>query len=151
MSDTSSNNGNDSQNAPPNNGTNPAGGGNTPNQPSIPGPGTPTNIDNLGAGLQDLIKDGPPDLKLSDETKKKYLALITNFRTGIQYERDAMDRFTAIGDPGTLESASQTKNNFVLDVTGYNGIRPTLNNYLNYLDAFADTLQKAADRALNEG
>jgi hypothetical protein len=56
-----------------------------------------------------------------------------------------------LGNPGSLGSAVQTKNNLNLDVTGLDGIEQAVDQYLNYLDEFETTVKKASDRLIQSG
>jgi hypothetical protein len=98
------------------------------------------------------IKDsGKPDVKLSTETKDKYLALIGSFHDQLMVQRKKIDTIAPLGNPGELESAQQTRNNLTTDVSGPGGITETLDKYLNYLDEFRDTVNKAATRLIQSG
>jgi hypothetical protein len=108
-------------------------------------------IDGLTDSLNDLKDNGKADVKLSAETRDKYLKLISTFRDALQAQRKNMNGLEAIGNVGLFESANQTKRNLQIDVTGIEGIQQSTDKYLDYLDAFADTVKKAADRLLHNG
>jgi hypothetical protein len=110
-----------------------------------------TSISDLTSGLKQIQKSGPVDLKLSTETRDKYLNIITTFRTALQAQRTSMSNMGSLGNPGMLGSAVQTKNNLNLDVTGLDGIEQAVDQYLNYLDEFETTVKKASDRLIQSG
>lgn len=108
-------------------------------------------IDGLTTNIKQIKDTGPADLKLSTDTKNSYLKVIGDYRTVLQAQRDKMTDIQPLGSPGTLGSAIQTKSNFEVDVTGLGGIHESLDKYLAYLDDFADTVNKAADRLIQNG
>jgi hypothetical protein len=108
-------------------------------------------IDSLTDGLKQLKDNGKADVKLSAETRDKYLKLISTFKDALQAERKKMNGLEAIGNVGLFQSANQTKRNLQIDVIGVQGIQQSTDKYLDYLDTFADTVKKAADRLLHDG
>jgi hypothetical protein len=111
----------------------------------------PPSIGDLTDGLKQLADSGQPDLKLSAETRDAYLKAIEIFRGALNIQYKAMTAMGLLGSPGLLASAIQTYGNFNLDVNGLEGIEPAMKNYLNYLDEFETTVQKAADRLIGNG
>ncbi|MCV7376919.1 hypothetical protein H5P33_29845 [Mycolicibacterium arabiense] len=157
MSDTSSGSDDkpDSDNSgnstpPPGTGT-PAPGVGTP-QPGAGGgqkpPGAPSNIDDLGTVINDLAKHGKPDVKLNEATRKWYVDTINYYRGLVETQHQRISHPPEVGRVGSLGSAIQTAKNLENDVTGHDGIQKTMTNYLNYLDAFVNTVNAAADRII---
>lgn len=107
--------------------------------------------DGLITGLKQIKDSGPPDVKLSTQTKEQYLALIGGFHDELMAQRRKIVAIAPLGDPGTLGSATQTSANLTMDVSGPGGITEMLDKYLTYLDDFTDTLNKAATRLIQSG
>lgn len=96
-----------------------------------------------------MLKDhGPADLMLSPETRDKYLKIIEDFRTSLADQRTKMNWLRNYGNVGAFSSALQTKANLELDVTQ---AQIATDKYIAYLDAFEDTIKKAADRLMQSG
>lgn len=125
--------------------------GGTSNTGSTPPPGQTLNTDKLTQGLKDLQKNGKADIKLSTETRDKYLKIISTFRSTLQAERNKMSNQQSLGNPGALNSAAITKENLQLDITGLLGAQRSVDSYLHYLDEFETTVKKAADRMIQSG
>jgi len=124
-------------------------GGSDDGGPTAPPPASP--IDGLTTNINQIKDSGPPDIKLSTDTKNAYLKIIGDYRADLQTQRDAMNNVQPLGDPGKLTSAQQTKTNLELDVTGLGGIHDSLDKYLAYLDALSETVKKAAERLIQNG
>jgi hypothetical protein len=116
-----------------------------------PTPPSASPIDGLTTNLNQIKDSGPADIKLSTETRDEYLKVIKDFRGALQTQRNQMNTVQPLGDPGGLGSAIQTKTNLELDVHGPGGITETTDKYLKYLDDFADTVNKAATRLIQNG
>lgn len=135
----STNNGSTNSNSTDNG---PTGGGST---------GSGTDISSLNSGLKDLQKNGPADLKLSTQTRDAYLKIVQTFHDSLNTQLTNIKNLSALGDPGTLGSAVQTKNNLELDISGLNGIEQSVNQYLSYLQQFSATVKAACDRLTGAG
>jgi hypothetical protein len=109
------------------------------------------SVTNLTDGLKQIAKSGPADVKLSSETRDKYLGIVRTFRDSLQIERDKMRHLETLNYAGGLPSAVQTKNMLESDVTGFGGIEEAVDKYLSYLDQFEKTVKKACDRAIQSG
>jgi hypothetical protein len=108
-------------------------------------------IDDLTTNINQIKKSGKPDIKLSTETRDKYLGMITGHGTALMLVRAVMNSVGPLDNPGTLPSALQTKANLEADVTSIGGIHEVFDKYLAYLDAFEATVKKAADRLIQSG
>ncbi|MCV7029326.1 hypothetical protein [Mycobacterium sherrisii] len=109
------------------------------------------SISDLTSQLKQLQDNGPVDLKLSPETEAAYLGILANFRNALQNELNNMVNMGSLGNPGSLPSAMQTKQNLDLDVSGLTGIVQAMTQYLNYLDEFETTVSKATSRLMQSG
>lgn len=109
------------------------------------------SISDLTSQLKQLQDNGPVDLKLSPETEAAYLGILANFRNALQNELNNMVNMGSLGNPGSLPSAMQTKQNLDLDVNGLTGIVQAMTQYLNYLDEFETTVSKATSRLMQSG
>lgn len=109
------------------------------------------SISDLTSQLKQLQDNGPGDLKLSPETEAAYLGILANFRNALQNELNNMVNMGSLGNPGSLPSAMQTKQNLDLDVSGLTGIVQAMTQYLNYLDEFETTVSKATSRLMQSG
>jgi hypothetical protein len=112
---------------------------------------TGTDIASLNSGLKEIQKSGPADLKLSSETQKAYLQIITTFHDALNTQLTTIKNLGSLGSPGSLLSATETKNNLELDITGLNGIQQSINQYLSYLEQFSSTVKAAGDRLIGSG
>ncbi|WP_139813555.1 hypothetical protein [Mycobacterium simiae] len=110
-----------------------------------------TDISSLNSGLTDLQKNGPVDLKLSTQTRDAYLDIVKTFHDALNTQLTTIKNLPSLGDPGTLGSAIQTKNNLALDISGLDGIEQSVNQYLSYLQQFSATVKAAADRLTGAG
>jgi hypothetical protein len=119
-----------------------AGGTSTAGSPSI---------DDLQNALKQLEDNGEPDIKLSADTRDKYIKLFQDFSDALTDQLHAAQSVPELGYPGLLNSAIQTKNNLELDNTGLSGFQHSMNDYISYLGTFIDTVNKAADRLLQSG
>jgi hypothetical protein len=129
----------------------PSGSNDNGSTTSTPPTTSGSSISDLTSALKQLQNSGPADLKLSAETRDKYLKIISTFRSALQAARTKMSNLGALGSPGSLGSAVQTQSNLNLDVSGLSGIEPTIDQYLSYLDEFETTVKKAADRLIQSG
>ncbi|BBX43404.1 hypothetical protein [Mycobacterium simiae] len=101
--------------------------------------------------LKQLQDNGPVDLKLSPETEAAYLNIVDDLRNALQNEVNNMVNMGPLGNPGSLSSAIQTKQNLDLDVNGITGIVQAMRQYMHYLDEFETTLSKATSRLMQSG
>jgi hypothetical protein len=119
------------------------------------GAGGPTaggpSISDLTDGLKQIAKKGPADVKLSPETRDKYLAIVKTFRDSLQTERDRMNNLETLNYVGGLKSAIQTKNMLEADVTGFGGMEEAMDKYIAYLDELRTTLKKVCDHITQSG
>jgi hypothetical protein len=113
--------------------------------------GTGSSVADLTKGMKDLKDKGPADVKLSHDARDKYVTIIGNFRNALQDEHKKMQSMPDLQDPGSFASAQQTRRNLLSNVTGFDGAEPTIKKYIDYLDAFEETVKKAADRLLDNG
>jgi hypothetical protein len=109
------------------------------------------SLEDLTHSMKQLKDSGEADVKLSKETRDKYVALIKNFRTALKAERDNLNGLEALGNAGTFASATQTKSNLQSNVVDTGGIQKTLDKYLDYLDEFEATVKKSCDRIIESG
>lgn len=129
----------------------PTNTGSTNSGPSGGGSTSGTDISSLNSGLKDLQKSGPADVKLSTQTRDAYLNIVQTFHDALNTQLTNIKNLPALGDPGTLASAIQTKNNLELDISGLDGIEQSVNQYLSYLDQFSATVKAACDRLTSSG
>jgi hypothetical protein len=101
--------------------------------------------------LKGLQQSGPADLKLSTSTRDAYLHIVSTFQTALKEQLKTINGLSSLGSPGTLPSASQTKNNLELDISGLDGIEQSINQYLSYLDQFSATVKAACNRLIQSG
>jgi hypothetical protein len=109
-----------------------------------------TNISDLTDGLKQIQKKGV-DLKLSKDTAKKYLQVVSDYRTALKAQLTTAQGLPDLGTPPTLNSANDTKTNLTRDSSGPNGFQDMLGQYLKYLDEFYTTLQKASGLLVDSG
>jgi hypothetical protein len=105
----------------------------------------------LSSDLKGLQKSGPADLKLSTQTRDAYLGIVKTFHDALNTQLTAIKSLGSLGSPGALGSANQTKTNLELDISGLDGIEPSINQYLSYLDQFSATVKAACDRLIQSG
>ncbi|OBA63499.1 hypothetical protein A5647_04945 [Mycobacterium sp. 1100029.7] len=105
----------------------------------------------MSSELKGLQKSGPVDLKLSSDTATAYLNIVKTFREALNTQLTTINKLGALGSPGSLASANETKNNLELDVNGLDGIGQSISQYLSYLDQFTATVKAASDRLLGAG
>jgi hypothetical protein len=110
-----------------------------------------SDISSLSSGLKQLQNSGPADLKLSSATQTDYLNIIKAFHTALNNELTTIKNLGGLGNPGSLGSANQTKNNLELDITGLEGIQQSINQYLSYLEQFSATVKAAGNRLIGSG
>jgi hypothetical protein len=128
------------------------GSGSTGSGSGTTGSGTTgSDIGSLNAGLKEIQKSGPADLKLSTETQNAYLQIVKTFHDTLNTQLTTIKNLGSLGSPGSLGSANQTKNNLELDITGLNGIQQSINQYLSYLEQFSATVKAAGDRLIGSG
>jgi len=128
------------------------GSGSTGSGSGTSGSGTSgSDISSLSSGLKQLQNSGPADLKLSSATQTDYLNIIKAFHTALNNELTTIKNLGGLGNPGSLGSANQTKNNLVLDITGLEGIQQSINQYLSYLEQFSATVKAAGNRLIGSG
>ena len=111
----------------------------------------PVTLPGLTDGLKKLQKDGPADVKLSTDTRDKYLKLISDYRDTLKAARNKMNGLENLDNPGTLSSALTTVQNLKLDVTDVTGIEHALDKYIDYLDELEKTVKAACDRLIHSG
>ena|ERR1700734_667719 len=128
------------------------GSGSTGSGSGTSGSGTSgSDISSLSSGLKQLQNSGPADLKLSSATQTDYLNIIKAFHTALNNELTTIKNLGGLGNPGSLGSANQTKNNLELDITGLEGIQQSINQYLSYLEQFSATVKAAGNRLIGSG
>lgn len=110
-----------------------------------------TDVSSLTSALKGLQNSGPVDLKLSSETEQAYLNIVSTFRNALNDQLKTITGMSSLGSPGTLPSATQTKNNLELDISGLSGIEQSINQYLSYLDQFSATVKAASNRLIGSG
>jgi hypothetical protein len=123
------------------------GSGSTGNGASGAGSATPDLTQSLG-GLRD---SGPKDIKLSDDTKQKYVKLTQTFRFALQDELNKVVGMPTLGNPGQFGSATNTKLLLQNDATGTNGVQSTMQNLVIYLEMFEAAVNSAAGNLLDNG
>lgn len=105
-------------------------------------------INTAATAMNHLKDNGQADLKLSPETRDAYLQAITDLRTALESRVREADGVGEYGNPGKFASAQQTKANLELAVANF---KTSVNDYIEFLDAFAETVKKSADRLMNAG
>lgn len=111
-------------------------------------------IEDLTSQMKQLGEHGEADLKLDETAKNNYISAISTYREALREQRTALNDLDDLGDPGGYPSTRQTKNQLQLNVVGTvgtNGIRETLDNYIEYLDEFEKTVNAAFNRLQAEG
>ncbi|CAN5615219.1 hypothetical protein BH11ACT6_BH11ACT6_35400 [soil metagenome] len=106
------------------------------------------SIENATTLMTQLADSGQADLKMSTETRDEYLKVINALRDSLKGRLAEVDEVEPYGDPGLYASAKQTKANLELAVLNF---KKSVNDYIEYLDAFAETVKKACDRAIESG
>jgi hypothetical protein len=108
------------------------------------------SLTDLTTNMDQFKKDGPADVKLSTDVKNSYVTLIKGFRDKMQATLDKVDHdgMADLGNVGTMGSANQTKRNLLLDAANF---KETIKQYIDYLDAFEATVNKAAERLIKNG
>ena len=104
-------------------------------------------IDSMNA-LKDGAKNGDADLKLTTEVRDAYINAAHDFRDLLNDQLKKTYALPAYGSPGDLQSATQTRHNLE---TGINEFNRVINDYIKYLDAFADTVTEAGKRLIESG
>ena len=51
-----------------------------------------------------------------------------------------MANMVDLGNPGTFSSAGQTKQNLLSDISGFDGVEPTMDKLIAYLEALQTTV-----------
>lgn len=105
-------------------------------------------IVDLTSELHGLAENGAKDLSISQETSKAYTDAIDEFREKLQGHLDTINGIEGLGDPGGLQSAIDTKAH--LQRQG-NAFKYSIMEYMRYLDAFSDAVDKAAKRLMDAG
>jgi hypothetical protein len=113
--------------------------------------GAGSSTGDLTKGLLGLRDDGPKDIRLSTDTKQKYVKIIQDFRITLQDELSNMSGMPSIGNPGTFNSATNTKLFLQNDANGFDGVLPSTAKLIEYLEAFEAAVNKAADNLLHKG
>lgn len=108
------------------------------------------SIEQLKMQMSQLKEFGQPDLQLSESAHRDYIALIKEYRSALQEQRDKVVGLATLGNVGNWQSAQQTRAELILDVTGPKGILITLDKYLAYLDEFEATVNAAFNRVQAE-
>jgi hypothetical protein len=91
---------------------------------------------------------GHADLKLTTEVRDAYIKAVHDFRDLINDQLKKTYALPGYGPPGDLQSAAQTRSNLELGIHELNRV---LNDYVKYLDAFADTVTEAGKRLIESG
>jgi hypothetical protein len=99
-------------------------------------------------GLKDGATNGEADLKLTTEVRDSYIKAVHDFRDLLKEQLNKVNALPAYGPPGDLQSAAQTKSNLE---HGCNELKRVINDYTEYLDAFADTVTEAGKRLISSG
>jgi hypothetical protein len=105
-------------------------------------------IEDSRSAMQSLADTGVADLQLSAETRDKYVNIVTTLRDSLAARVGEVQNLPDYGNTGSYGSAEQTKANLELGAANFIA---AMNNYIDYLDAFSETVTKACDRALEQG
>lgn len=118
-------------------------GGSAPTGPSVT---------DITAGLKQIAKSGPADVKLSTETRDKYLNIIRTFKASLQDEFNKMKTLgTTNKNVSKLASAIQTQQNLDGDVHSPVGLLQAISNYIDLLEECETTVSKACSRLIQHG
>ncbi|CPW81510.1 hypothetical protein LK468_16905 [Mycobacteroides abscessus] len=74
---------------------------------------------------------GTPKLEWDERHLNGILGAVKAFRDELQTQCDAIDSLMSFGDPGSLESAQNTRDNLIHDAQG---LKSKLAGYIAYLD-----------------
>jgi hypothetical protein len=107
-------------------------------------------IEDLTNQLKQLKKHGEADLQLSPFVCQQYVAAVRDFRGALIEQRDVILGLKGLGDPGGFQSAQETKNRLLLNITDTDGILATINDYIDYLFEFQNTVIAACKRLHGE-
>jgi hypothetical protein len=103
-------------------------------------------IEDLTAQLKVLKSNGPADLELSESARNDYVGLIQDFRRELKTQRDKVAGLQSLGFPGTIPSAELTQRRLMVNVIHPEGMLPTLDKYIDYLDELEATVNAAFKR-----
>jgi hypothetical protein len=105
------------------------------------------SIQDLTSQMQLLTQSGAgKDLTLSETARQQYTAAIGSYSTALKALLSQATGLANYGRVGNLPSAQQTKSNLIEATTGLEGIVPTLNAYISYLNEFENTVNAAFNR-----
>jgi hypothetical protein len=106
---------------------------------------TTPQITDLTNGLKHLTQSmqssGAKELKTSSATHQSYIAVVQTFQQTLQHQLPNIVALAAYGNPGTIPSATATKQNLS---NATQAAHDTLHHFTNtYLEAFMTTVNAA--------
>jgi hypothetical protein len=99
-------------------------------------------------GIKAGASTGEADLKLTTEVRDAYIKAVHDFRDLLNAQLAKVNGLPGYGEPGGFQSAAQTKSNLE---HGCNEVKRVIGDYVEYLDAFADTVTEAGKRLIHCG
>lgn len=102
-------------------------------------------ISDLTTEINELAQGGAK-FSMSEETRKAYVGAVDAFRDKLQGHLDTINKLEGLGEPGGLQSAQDTKAN--LQRQG-NAFKYSIAEYMKYLEAFSDAVDKATKQLID--
>lgn len=97
--------------------------------------------------LKMLKEHGALDLQMSERARDDYVRLIRNYRQELIGQRAHVHQLGGLGTAAAgCRSAQQTKRQLEANAVGLDGILQTLDNYIDYLNMFEQTVNSAFKR-----